>query len=282
MEWQRVQCVCGDLAAFSVEHHARTFARVRTIVHCAARVHGLLPYTSLRVANVASTLECLRIPHAHLVFVSSLSAEPAPAEEFMALSEHTIAALPHMSGYGASKRVCELLLGEASRRGFRVSIVRPGTICGDQSTGAYNHNDTLPRLIAAMLHMNAAPQIGTAVAAVDVRRVAALVARTRPGHVYHARGHGSIRVREMAAPLGVPLVPFREWKRALESDAANPLFALRSYFDGGFPLGTEEYWADDAAAALLHPCDASPHLDAAAIAAFGQWLRRTLLVSSCS
>ena len=72
---------CNDLAlvrlGLSSDTYARLVRQVSHVIHCAARVHFLLPYRSLCRANVDATVELIRLckagPLKHMVFVSTAS-----------------------------------------------------------------------------------------------------------------------------------------------------------------------------------------------------------------
>lgn len=51
------------------------------------------------------------------------------------------------SGYGATKRVSEILVAAAVARGLDAVVVRPGTIGGAQGSGACNPGDTITKLL---------------------------------------------------------------------------------------------------------------------------------------
>ena len=341
LDWLRIQVVCGDfsLPQFGLcdADYDQIAANVTDVIHCGARVTGLLSYSGLRAANVDSTMECVRLvlrdvllatnspattvtastsspsspssfPAAaaasvrdlpHLVFVSSLSSltssDPVGETSERALS---VERLKFMRGYGASKRVSEILLNRCTTlfSGLRskVAVVRPGTIGGSGSNGAYNTNDTLPRLLLGMWQMKAGPNINHRVDACDVRVVAKIVVHAESG-VYHARGHGGLSVSEMVKTIianhggdecnntaennnnnnnnynnnnnngkssRCELVEYAQWTEMLASEQRcgpnNALYTLKEIYFGDkarFPLGQSDDCDDSRAQELLSRYD---------------------------
>jgi L-aminoadipate-semialdehyde dehydrogenase len=108
------------------------------------------PYEKLREANVISTLTAIELASMHkqkpFIFVSSTSV--LDTEHYLRLSDSLLNSdspyrgVPESddlegsqsdlrTGYGQTKWVSEKLLFEASRRGLRGHIVRPGYVVGD-------------------------------------------------------------------------------------------------------------------------------------------------------
>jgi L-2-aminoadipate reductase len=115
----------------------------------------MLPYSSLRDANVLSTLDCIQLCASgkpkRLAFVSSTSildytrmsrAEtPVPESDDLEGSCKGLA-----TGYGQSKWASEFTVREAGRRGLVGAVVRPGYITGDPASGISVTDDFLVRL----------------------------------------------------------------------------------------------------------------------------------------
>ena len=103
--------------------------------------------TSLKNANVVSTLNCLALcatgKPKRFAFVSSTSV--LDSSHHVTLSERGIkineddllegSSKGLGTGYGQSKWVSEYLVREAGKRGLRGSIIRPGYVLGDSKSG---------------------------------------------------------------------------------------------------------------------------------------------------
>ena len=123
------------------------------IIHNGAIVHWVKPYSSLKSANVLSTVSLIKLCATgrakKLAFVSSTSA--LDTDHFVQASEKSIAAGGRGisesddmegsrqglgTGYGQTKWVSEQLLFEARRRGLTASVIRAGYVLGDPKTGS--------------------------------------------------------------------------------------------------------------------------------------------------
>ena len=252
----RVQTVAADitLPRFGLDAGGwRALAEtVDTVYHAAAEVNWILPYVSLRDANVMGTRELLRFacearPKA-FHFISSLSVCYASGMHLAgeAVCESTdmarwVGALP--LGYARSKCVAESLVRSVSSRGLSARIYRPGLIAGDSITGRSNLADIMAALVKGCIETGAAPDLDwvfDAPAVDDVARaVVGLSAPPGTGldtlHLSHDRPRSW---RECVLWMNLrgydcPLLPYDDWRARIERDTrrpGHPLRALRSFF----------------------------------------------------
>src|SRR6266508_1779685 len=146
----RVRAVAGDLTApnlgLDTAGYAALAREVAAVYHCGAEVSFAAPYEALRATNVTGTVEVIRFAATAtgkaLHYVSTLGQEAAgPAlREQLYPAEATEAT---SSGYATSKRVAEALVAEAGGRGLPVTILRPGLVTADRSSGAMGQHDQL-------------------------------------------------------------------------------------------------------------------------------------------
>ena len=191
----RIIVVPGDITKPLLGMAAVDWERVKRetdiVVHNGAQVHWMLPYSSLRAANVLSTLECIRLcsPDGgdgsrpkRLVYLSSTSA--LDTEHYVLLSKK--GAVPEsddldgsrkglQTGYAQAKWASEYLVREAGRRGLAGAIVRPGYVTGDPGTGASVTDDFVVRMWKACLQVGARPDIDNSMNAVPITRVSRIV-----------------------------------------------------------------------------------------------------------
>ena len=80
------------------------------------------------------------------------------------------------SGYGQSKWVAEKLIMRAQSRGLPATIIRPGYIVGDSTTGVSNSDDFLWRLVKGCLQMGKIPRISNVINMCPVDYVANTIA----------------------------------------------------------------------------------------------------------
>ena len=158
--------ICGDLEKPSFGLTANEFSslavNVKIIIHNGATVNWLLDYETLRAANVNGTLEALRLCSTGLrkrfVYVGSIGAflPEERGNESAALRVEPVA-MTKMNGYGASKRVSDILVGKAIECGLDAYICRPGTISGSFRTGICNSSDTINRFLTSICELRCAP-----------------------------------------------------------------------------------------------------------------------------
>lgn len=138
--------------------------RVQVIVHAAATVNLVYPYSALRSANVGGTKEIIRLASrngATLQYISTNGVLPGSKDAWSEDAMIDINDVPKSipDGYGQSKYVAEQLVLEASRRGLPVRIFRLGTISGHSESGSTNAWDLLSALIVESLLLGYAPEI---------------------------------------------------------------------------------------------------------------------------
>ena len=168
----RLKILPGDLRSpqfgLDAEQWQKLQASLDAIVHCAAHVNWVLPYSGLRAANALPTLPLLHLAQGvalstslpkTLHYVSSIAvAEPGSCE--------TRSPEPNIEyGYGASKWAAEELLARAERElGTSVVYYRPGHLVpvqqqsGGPSLG-FNRDDYLALLIRACVHAGGYPDL---------------------------------------------------------------------------------------------------------------------------
>lgn len=239
----RVLPVIGDLGAsrfgLSLEDWQVLAEQVDAIYHNGAAVDFVAPYASLRAANVGATLECLRLASLGagkaLHFTSTLAVFNGPDRlhlDRLTEADH----FPHpeqvRGGYARSKWVAEALLRQAAERGLSVTIHRAGFISGDSTTGRWNAEDFLSRLVKGSIQLGVYPDIDLDLAIAPVDWVGrAIVALSRPGlsGVSHLIAPAPVPLRQLMHWVnehGYPLAPisYGRWLRllrdALPSDNA--------------------------------------------------------------
>ncbi|MEV6360668.1 amino acid adenylation domain-containing protein [Nocardia asteroides] len=196
----RVVAVPGDLAAprFGLTDEAWTelAEHIEVIYHNGARVNHLESYATLRAANIAGTVDILRLAVDTRVktlhYVSTVSAAVAAGHTGVVTEDTaiTVDEVPR-NGYLATKWVAEQLVVAAARRGLPVAVHRPGLVAGATGSGANSTDDAFWTLIRSAAHLGVAPDIEGAdvtLAPVDyvARALVALAAHRQPrGEVYH-------------------------------------------------------------------------------------------------
>ncbi|KAA0024935.1 non-ribosomal peptide synthetase [Antrihabitans cavernicola] len=219
----RIVLLPGDLAAASLGLSDAEFGRVAEevdlIVHNGARVNHLDPYERLRAANVAGTVEVLRlaattrIKPVHFVSTSSAAvrADQAASDivtETTELAADAVAA----NGYVQSKWVGEQLVRSAGTRGLPVAIHRPGLISGDRRSGVMSADDSFWNMIRAVAILGMAPDVGSAaieLVPVDyvARAIVEIASLPRDELVYHLVNTRPVPVEDIFAVLATRGLP---------------------------------------------------------------------------
>jgi amino acid adenylation domain/thioester reductase domain len=218
----RIEVVCADLAAPGLGLDEGTLAELResvdTIYHNGGLVNFLHPYDRLRPANVDATVDLLRIAAAvtpaRLHYVSTLGIYLGPAfarrtvTETMAPDDPTGLA----GGYNQTKWVADALVRTARERGLAVTLHRPARITGDSRTGASNPDDYFSALLRCCAEVGCVPDLpwGEDLAPVDYV-AAAIVRLSIDGHDGHYFNEHVLGYADIAAEMGLDLVPNAEW-----------------------------------------------------------------------
>ncbi|MFF3573636.1 thioester reductase domain-containing protein [Nocardia jiangxiensis] len=179
----------------------RALCRADVIVHNAARVNHVEPYSRLRSANVQGTRQVLELAAGGAIpvhFVSTLSvaascarppagpvlesARPGPAEV-------------HGNGYLLSKWAGEELIAQAGERGLPVAVHRPDRVCGGVVTGAVSTDDAFWTLVRAAVMLGAVAAESAEFSLVPADYVAAAIVHLAThggtGRTYHLTNHST-------------------------------------------------------------------------------------------
>lgn len=255
----RVRVWPSDLSAKEIGLDAvaiEELKSVRTIIHNGARVDFLLDYHDLETTNVGSTNFLLTT---HLGSVANPSFVYVTGGRGCHLTEEdlstTASRLALANGYAQTKFTGELLMNHAHQactdnyRGTRISIVHPGIVLGNESTGIANTDDFIWRYVAASVQMRAyVPAVPTkrewmsltTVGSVASATVAAATQTEDVSQVQRVSVHSGLFVSrfweiviDALGEEGSVLEPVSErlWLRMLKGDlkkrgVQNPLFSL--------------------------------------------------------
>ncbi|KAI4248827.1 MAG: hypothetical protein L6R40_000838 [Gallowayella cf. fulva] len=131
---------------------------VDVFIHNGASVHFIKSYAALEAANVAATVQVLRVavenPNMRLVYVSSARCCD-PKEEQEEDVAAALAASPN--GYNETKFVAEALVRRAAARSLpgrnQFAVVSPGLVVGTPTEGVANADDWIWRMTASCLRV---------------------------------------------------------------------------------------------------------------------------------
>ncbi|GAA99339.1 uncharacterized protein L969DRAFT_60726 [Mixia osmundae IAM 14324] len=284
----RLEVVVGELEKPRLGLDEPTWSRIAreatTIIHNAALVHWVYPYTKLRSANVLATLTTLDLastgqPKAYS-FVSSTAVFETD-RHYNDLSDQITSkgglGVPESddlegsrveikSGYGQSKWVSEKLIMEAGRRGLRGSVIRPAYIVGDSVSAVTNTDDFLWRLVKGCIQLKLIPDIQNSINMMPVDHVARVVALSALEHaqdtlpVYQVTSRPNVRFSAFLGALktygyDTTKTEYLHWRTQLEQHVAvtqdNALFPLLHFVLDDLPTSTKAPALDDSNTAAL-------------------------------
>ena len=287
----RISCVVGNLGepqlGLSPEDWKTVSETANVIIHNGAQVHWVYPYQNLKPANVKGTLDILSlcatgVPK-RLSFVSSTSV--LDTDHFVQQSRSGVAVSEEDdlsgsakglgTGYGQSKWVAEYLVRTAGSRGLRGTVVRPGYITGDKTSGVTNTDDFLIRMAKGCIQLSCRPRISNTVNQVPVNHVARVViacalhpAKTPLG-VAQVTSHPRLTFSQYLSTLetygyNAPEVEYAVWSQKLVEYAANAnpekeqhaLMPLYHFATSDLPADTIAPEMDDVNAAASLKADA--------------------------
>jgi thioester reductase-like protein/amino acid adenylation domain-containing protein len=233
---ERIVPVPGDLGEplFGMdEGNFDALAReVDLVVHAAAVVNLVYPYSALKAANVGGTREVLRLacrhgakPVHHVSTNGIFPPEMGRCEEDADLDDLAEA---RDDGYGRSKWVAEKLVRQAAERGLPICVYRPGNVSGHSESGTSNPRDLLGAVIVESLRLECAPKVdGWRMEITPVDFVAAAIVHIasdseEPGGTYHLANPDPPSAEELfdrLEELGYPLerLPYDEWLERIDA-----------------------------------------------------------------
>ncbi|KAM0431871.1 hypothetical protein ACHAPT_005124 [Fusarium lateritium] len=278
----RLEVVVGDISKPRLGLLEETWDRVSNsvdlVIHNGAQVNWMMPYSSMRAANVLSTLECIRLcatgKPKRLSFVSSTST--LDNDHYIQLSRDVETGVPETddlegsrkglgTGYGQSKWASEYIVREAGRRGLVGAIIRPGYITGDPASGISVMDDFLVRLWKGCLQVGARPDITNTLNAVPVTQISRIVIAAAfhlPANTGQSLGvaqvtsHPRLTLNEWIGALelygfGVPKVSYQDWCTKVidytsdDTKEEHALLPLFHFVVGNLPANTIAPELDD-------------------------------------
>ncbi|KAJ3363750.1 large subunit of alpha-aminoadipate reductase, partial [Kappamyces sp. JEL0680] len=276
-EWSsQLHAVAGDLGADRFGCDEALWEQLCTsldlIVHNGALVHWIYPYDKLRGPNVIGTLTALQLAtEKRLVpihFVSSTSVLDTDYYVDKLVTGQSVYESDDLqgsktglrSGYGQTKWVAEQLVFRARARGVPATIIRPGYIVGDSTTGVTNTDDFIWRLVKGCIQLGQAPRISNVVNMCSVDYVADCVVQVAASPksldrgVFHTWNPHGFKFDDLFASIiaayGVSPIEYIQWRTSLLeltlATADHALFPLLHFVLDDLPTSTKSPELDDA------------------------------------
>jgi thioester reductase-like protein len=167
---ERVTVLIGDLSqpllGLTEQEFERLGRTITAIYHNGASVNLVLPYDSVKGANLNSTRELLRL------------ASASQAKPLHLISTDAIPRNVNGNGYLLSKEMAENVVRAAREQGYPSSIFRLPRLSLDSRTGLGNHRDAALRTLRMVMEVGAAPDLEFEEMWIPVDEAARLVVRT--------------------------------------------------------------------------------------------------------
>ncbi|NIF26375.1 non-ribosomal peptide synthetase [Pantoea sp. Tr-811] len=256
LDMSRVRVLAADISqpmlGLSAEEYERLDQDYGVLIYNAANVNHVLDYESLVKDNVAPVIECLKLCEGRskkiFNFISTLSASSSVDTEGRVLEAPPAATPPIYirNGYNLSKWVGERILWNASERGVKVNLYRPGNIAFNTRTGVCQpHQNRLMLMLKGSLQLKEVPQLSLNFDLMPVDFLARFIG-------FHASRHISTRAVfnlhnpqplswdsyvEAFRPMGHDFkwVPISHWQRRLSTiESDNALFGVVGFYLNGF------------------------------------------------
>ncbi|MEU1394246.1 MULTISPECIES: amino acid adenylation domain-containing protein [unclassified Nonomuraea] len=219
------------------------------ILHAAAQVNFVYPYSRLQDANVGGVRSLIRLaahggrarPFHHVSTVDVLAAADGPPTGGRVREDDPLPRPERLrQGYAETKWVAEALLGEAAGRGLPVALYRPYEITGSRDRGVWNTGTMMAAVIKAIAETGLAPDVPLRLDFVPVDYVAQAVVALLAGAPARGRVYHLANPRPAALPLlverlrrqGYPVrvISREDWVREMERlCAADPAAPLAGY-----------------------------------------------------
>jgi thioester reductase-like protein len=164
----RINVLVGDTSlgglGLESDDYAYLTQHIDVVIHAAAQVNLLYPYSALAGANVVGTAEiidfCMMGKVKSLHYISSNAVLPVDAAASEVFEEDTDL-LPMSTriqgGYAQTKWVAEQLVYKAMSGGLPAVVYRCGNLAGDSQSGAWNGKDSNLQFMRACVLAGAVP-----------------------------------------------------------------------------------------------------------------------------
>lgn len=231
----RIELLNGniELSKLGLTEDEYTFlgTHIDCVIHGAAKVNLVYPYTGLRQANVVGTQNvlkfCLRGKIKPLYYVSTNGVFPLGSTNCMEDGSIDDVHARLQDGYAQSKWVAEQLVRRAQKCGLPAVVFRPGNLSGPISHPAWNPNDFNHLLLTGCLRLGAVPVLaGWRLEMTPVNDAASFLVSTLGqvgllGQTFHIVNPKAVPLSDFFAdfpeegPGSLRRLPYAEWRALL-------------------------------------------------------------------
>ena len=284
----RIVAIDGDLGqpllGLSLEVFQELAEKIDIILHNGAWVNFVYPFEVLKPANVGGTQEILRLAGQKRTkavhYVSTLSVFP-PTDEACSEDDGLTEWQGLAGGYAQSKWVAERVLMLARKRGFPITVYRPGRITGHAETAVFNPDDFLFKLIKGCIQLGCAPRFEMQVDMTPVDYVSGAIMTLMKlpevvGKAYHLLNDAPVDWQDLVVWLQdfgyrLQMRPYETWRqKLLNAPTTNALQPFHSIFaEDALALEDVNLFAVTATAeALTHSAVSCPPVNEALLLAY--------------
>ena len=163
----RVNVLVGDTSlgglGLDSDDHAYLAQHIDVVIHAAAQVNLMYPYSALAGANVHGTAEIVhfctigKVKPLHYISSNAVLPMGSKTEIFDEDADLSLMSNRLEGGYAQSKWVAEQLVYTAMKAGLPAVVYRCGNLAGDSATAAWNRRDSNLQFMQACIHAGAAP-----------------------------------------------------------------------------------------------------------------------------
>ncbi|XP_070554169.1 uncharacterized protein [Ptychodera flava] len=232
---ERVAPIKGDVSlinmGMNVEDYTHLTYEVDFVIHSAAYVNLVYPYSALHGINVLGTQNVLLFASTNKIkplhYISTNGVVPSGLKNVSEDTDTVEFADKLTDGYNQTKWVAEKLVLNARERGLPIAIYRPGNLSGDSGHAAWNPMDSNLLLIRGCVQTMSAPDVGWEIEMTPVDFVSGVIVKLTQnimlamGKVFHMVNPRPIASRwlfEWMQAHGYPvqLLPYGEWCKKIE------------------------------------------------------------------
>ncbi|XP_065204923.1 uncharacterized protein LOC135834874 [Planococcus citri] len=207
---------------------------IDAVIHCAAKVNLILPFSALYSSNVQGTQTvvsfCTEDRLKPLHYISTNDVFPENLTDCSENSNMLNYADQLNYGYGQTKWLSEQIVLSAAKNGLPVIITRCGNIAGSLTMPIWNDNDSILLILKAVILSQTAPDINWKVELSPVDFVAESIVKLTTnvtnefGKVFHFINSNTMDCREIWTFLNrtgykINVVPYDEWIATVEKSS---------------------------------------------------------------
>ncbi len=247
IDWNRIEIVVGDLSkdmlGLSIENW-KAVSEVDHIYHCGAMVNFMKDFETLKISNVFSTYNMLKLCRVgnRKVFNFVSTKGVFSGESKKCLENDSLEGEIHYNkdGYESTKWLADVLTSRARSFGISCNIFRLGRITGESQMGISRYDDFFHRFIEGCIQVNCFPEdlleLPTDLTPVDISAQAIIrLSLKMETSNYHISNNNLVPYKDIikeceneGEPMGTE--PYEEWLAKVEAlnrmDQNNPFFLI--------------------------------------------------------